>query len=153
MTQSTARPLLTWEDGPHASYRGSAGGIELFSINRNAQRAGPRWFLRCELPGMTYIPGDRDGDDDDEDTLKDQAEDMLARWLAQAGAVTPARLIEAAARIWGPVRGRDNIRLMTRLITTAAGMKASATVEVFDAIADAAADLEPQPGTGQETGT
>lgn len=119
MTQSAARPLLTWEDGPHASFRGTAGGIELFSIHMSSRRTGPRWLLRCELPGLTYIPPER-GASDDKNKLKDRAESMLAGWLGRVGAVTSvsARQAPASAHeiipLPGSVQDHGDVFITTR---------------------------------------
>ena len=75
------KPLITWERSRYAGYRGTAGGIELFSINWHTRREEPKYFLNSVLPGVG-VPWP-DWKDDDEEKLMAVAEKVLAAWLAR----------------------------------------------------------------------
>jgi hypothetical protein len=70
---------ITWTEGRHASYRGHAGSLELFSVSWHTQRDTPDWSMRCVLPGLSH----KTWQHDDWEQLKGVAEHELAAWLTR----------------------------------------------------------------------
>lgn len=77
--EAAAKPLLTWAPTPYSGYRGTAGGVEVFTIHWHIRQEDPRHVMRGELPGL----GVRDEKDDDPEKLKALAEKQFAAWLAR----------------------------------------------------------------------
>lgn len=70
--------LITWGEARFGGFRGTAGGVELFTIYWHTRETDPKYALRPVLPGMTG-----EDKDDDVEVLKATAERRLAAWLAK----------------------------------------------------------------------
>ena len=72
--------LITWKAGEYSTFRGYAGGIELFSIHwRTTRTAAADWNMRTTLPGIAGATWT----DDARVALERTAEDVLSEWLAR----------------------------------------------------------------------
>jgi len=75
--------LITWKAGEYSTYRGYAGGIELFSIHWKTNRSATAdWNMRTALPGLAGSTWA----DDARVALERIAEDVLSEWLARVTA-------------------------------------------------------------------
>jgi hypothetical protein len=79
--EAGASTLITWTHGRFSSFRGTAGGVELFSINWHTRNEDPNYFLNSVLPGVSMSRPE--WKDDDEQHLMAVAEKLLTAWLAK----------------------------------------------------------------------
>jgi hypothetical protein len=90
---------LTWADGKFSTKDGYAGGVRLFAITWKTHREDPSWLMRSDLPGLTG----REWKDNDIAVLQDEAEELLALWLAKVNGL-PAQEAEGTTELPEPLR-------------------------------------------------
>jgi hypothetical protein len=94
MSDKSMTSRITWTAG-HPTFTGSVGGIELFRGTWNASKdhPGEPWSMRTALPGRTF----RTWRGADPAALREQAEGVLAGWLALVVGPEPDRDADLAA--------------------------------------------------------